>query len=102
MNTPGAWTARRWLGKASQRPEVRVYASFTIDVMKRRVGSQRDTSKARYGQTHDELVEESWWLALAASAFAKDWDNDLDAIYDGWKLLYPQHGSRTVEGTDAH
>jgi excisionase family DNA binding protein len=33
--------------------------------------------------------EERWaMLKLAESSFAKDWDNDKDAIYDNWKELY--------------
>jgi hypothetical protein len=28
------------------------------------------------------------WLRLAESSFARDWDNDLDAIYDNWRELY--------------
>ena len=28
------------------------------------------------------------WLRLSEGAFASDWDNDLDAIYDNWRQLY--------------
>lgn len=28
------------------------------------------------------------WSGLSASGFAKDWDNEKDAIYDNWKKLY--------------
>lgn len=28
------------------------------------------------------------WLWLAERAFAPDWDNEQDAVYDNWKELY--------------
>lgn len=28
------------------------------------------------------------WARLAESAFAKDWDNELDAAYDDWRERY--------------
>ena len=36
--------------------------------------------------------EERGWLKLAESSFAKDWDNESDAIYDNWKELYGVSG----------
>lgn len=32
--------------------------------------------------------EENDWANLSTSSFAKDWDNEHDAIYDRWKELY--------------
>ena len=32
--------------------------------------------------------EDKEWSKLAIGSFAKDWDNDKDAIYDNWKELY--------------
>lgn len=31
---------------------------------------------------------ESEWGALSAAAFAEDWDNEQDAIYDNWRERY--------------
>lgn len=28
------------------------------------------------------------WSELAEQGFARDWDNDSDAVYDNWKELY--------------
>ena len=35
-----------------------------------------------------EIDDEEDWQALSLSAFAKDWDNEEDAIYDDWRTLY--------------
>lgn len=32
--------------------------------------------------------EEQEWGAAAVTSFAKDWDNEQDAIYDNWKERY--------------
>ncbi|MGH8067653.1 MAG: hypothetical protein ACRERE_20975 [Candidatus Entotheonellia bacterium] len=32
--------------------------------------------------------EEQGWDAAAVTSFAKDWDNEQDAIYDNWKERY--------------
>jgi hypothetical protein len=32
--------------------------------------------------------EEREWGASAVTSFAKDWDNEQDAIYDDWKKRY--------------
>ena len=42
------------------------------------------------------LEAELAWIRLSESAFASDWDNDLDAIYDNWRRLYG------VEKSDNH
>jgi excisionase family DNA binding protein len=47
-------------------------------------GAADDQREARFG--HEQ--EEDGWLKLAESSFAKDWDNEQDAIYDNWKELY--------------
>jgi excisionase family DNA binding protein len=44
-------------------------------------GGQRDVSSPGN-------EEAQGWLKLAESSFAKDWDNEQDAIYDNWKELY--------------
>jgi len=36
----------------------------------------------------DALAHERDWAALAAPSFAKDWDNEDDAIYDNWREHY--------------
>ena len=28
------------------------------------------------------------WTALSGPGFAKDWDNEVDAVYDKWRELY--------------
>jgi hypothetical protein len=28
------------------------------------------------------------WARLSESTFAKDWDNEQDAVYDNWRELY--------------
>ena len=33
-------------------------------------------------------AQEEDWAAAAVTSFAKDWDNDEDAIYDNWKEHY--------------
>ena len=36
----------------------------------------------------EALVQERDWAAVAAQSFAKDWDNEDDAIYDNWREHY--------------
>jgi hypothetical protein len=36
----------------------------------------------------DAEAEERDWAAGAATAFARDWDNSDDAIYDNWREHY--------------
>ena len=36
----------------------------------------------------EEEGEEQGWGAAASMSFAKDWDNEQDAIYDDWKERY--------------
>jgi len=38
------------------------------------------------------------WVRLAESAFSRDWDNELDAIYDNWRELYNVPESTEIEG----
>jgi hypothetical protein len=38
--------------------------------------------------TRDALVQERDWAAVAEQSFAKDWDNEDDAIYDNWREHY--------------
>lgn len=38
--------------------------------------------------TYEPSDEERAWLKLAESSFAKDWDNESDAVYDNWRELY--------------
>ncbi len=33
-------------------------------------------------------AENRAWARLSESTFAKDWDNELDAVYDNWRELY--------------
>ena len=33
-------------------------------------------------------AQERDWAAVAASSFAKDWENEEDAIYDNWQEHY--------------
>lgn len=35
-----------------------------------------------------EAVERAWGAAAATTSFAKDWENDEDAIYDNWREHY--------------
>jgi len=37
---------------------------------------------------HEAEAQEKDWAASASASFAKDWDNDEDAIYDNWQELY--------------
>jgi hypothetical protein len=40
---------------------------------------------------------EGWvWTKLSEASFARDWDNEKDAVYDKWKNLYaaPRSGLR--------
>jgi hypothetical protein len=32
--------------------------------------------------------EEVAWLHFAEGAFAADWDNEQDALYDNWRQIY--------------
>ena len=32
--------------------------------------------------------EDKGWSELAISSFAKDWENEKDAIYDNWEEIY--------------
>ena len=36
------------------------------------------------------------WTKLSEASFARDWDNERDAVYDKWKTLYaaPRSGLR--------
>ena len=36
-------------------------------------------------QQHEAAAQERDWAAAAARSFAKDWDNDEDAISDDWR-----------------
>ena len=36
----------------------------------------------------DESAEKRGWAALSVAAFAGDWDNDQDAVYDNWRQIY--------------
>ena len=36
----------------------------------------------------EEETEERVWGEAAATSFAKDWDNEQDAVYDGWREHY--------------
>jgi hypothetical protein len=36
----------------------------------------------------EEEAEEQRWGEAAAMSFAKDWDNEQDAIYDNWREHY--------------
>jgi hypothetical protein len=38
--------------------------------------------------TWEALAHERDWAALAEQSFAKDWDNEEDAIYDNWREHY--------------
>jgi hypothetical protein len=38
--------------------------------------------------TRDALAQEQDWAAAAEQSFAKDWDNEDDAIYDNWREYY--------------
>lgn len=35
-----------------------------------------------------EVDDEADWQELSLTAFAKDWDNEEDAIYDDWRTHY--------------
>ncbi|MCB0078967.1 MAG: hypothetical protein KDD73_16265 [Anaerolineales bacterium] len=35
-----------------------------------------------------EMEEDANWQTLGLSAFAEDWDNEEDAIYDDWRAQY--------------
>ena len=35
-----------------------------------------------------EINEEADWQNLSLSAFATEWDNEEDAIYDNWREIY--------------
>lgn len=58
--------------------DAQLIAAF-VDFLRRR----RRTQAARNA---DE--QEQDWAAAAVTSFAKDWDNDEDAIYDNWKEHY--------------
>jgi hypothetical protein len=36
----------------------------------------------------EEEAEEQGWGEAAAMSFAKDWENELDAVYDNWREHY--------------
>lgn len=36
----------------------------------------------------DKISEDDRWGTLSNSSFAKDWDNNKDAIYDNWEKQY--------------
>ena len=58
--------------------EVRVIAAF-VEFLRQR----RQEQAVREAQ-----AEERDWAAGTATAFARDWDNDADAIYDNWREHY--------------
>lgn len=41
-------------------------------------------------------AEDRAWPHLAAASFAKDWDNDQDAVYDDWRERYRVPGDAGV------
>jgi len=42
--------------------------------------------KKRVEMKHSERERE--WFDVSTVSFAKDWDNEKDAVYDRWKELY--------------
>ncbi len=44
----------------------------------------RRKSRAKSGREEHEKD----WSSLAISSFAKDWDNEQDALYDNWREHY--------------
>lgn len=63
----------------------------TIDSLAERLAQvEREVSEIRreleaFAATH---AESRAWARLAEPTFAKDWDNELDAVYDDWRALY--------------
>ena len=45
--------------------------------------------KCRIDQSiREDREKEKEWSSAAISSFAKDWDNDKDALYDNWREHY--------------
>jgi hypothetical protein len=44
--------------------------------------------KSRTHSSREEQEKENEWSSLAISSFAKDWDNEKDALYDDWREHY--------------
>jgi hypothetical protein len=44
--------------------------------------------KSRTQSSMEEREKEKEWSSLAISSFAKDWDNEKDALYDNWRDHY--------------
>jgi hypothetical protein len=44
--------------------------------------------KCRSYSIREERHREKEWSSAAISSFAKDWDNEKDAVYDNWREHY--------------
>jgi excisionase family DNA binding protein len=66
------------------RPEVELSAGDVLVILPK-------TIEAGLHGASDDADEKQALLKLAESSFAKDWDNEQDAIYNNWQELYGIH-----------
>jgi hypothetical protein len=59
--------------------QARLVAAF-VEFLRHRLRTSQAVTQAE--------GEEQEWAAGAVTSFAKDWDNEQDAIYDNWKERY--------------
>lgn len=59
--------------------EVALVKGF-VEMLRRRHAAPR--------AAREDEDKERGWVELAVGAFAEDWDNDTDAVYDHWRERY--------------
>jgi hypothetical protein len=59
--------------------QAQLVAAF-VEFLRRRLREARERNDAE--------AQDQDWSAGAAMSFAKDWENDEDAIYDNWRQHY--------------
>ncbi len=69
-------TVRRWI-RGEELPARRFGRQLRIPAQ-----AQEDFASVAPGDKEQD------WAGLAGDSFAKDWDNEKDAAYDGWRERY--------------
>ena len=71
----------------SEAIDVRDLTEDEVATVKGIIQNMRRRHVAAQVQAANTQAEHDW-SALSVAAFAEDWDNDKDAIYDNWRELY--------------
>lgn len=70
-------------------PEARVKRSN--DAIQSVQSEMTTEAEVEYDMTEGTPEEERWlWMRASEPSFARIWDNEMDAVYDNWRELYPE------------